>query len=61
MTEQQTEESFKAFCLKTSGRYTERDRKFFALRSSGYRGPIDQDGNAVESLTPAARTCDASG
>lgn len=28
---------------------TEADRKFFALRESGYRGPIDQDGNKVTS------------
>jgi hypothetical protein len=25
-------------------------KKFFALRDSGYRGPIDQDGNKVEDL-----------
>jgi hypothetical protein len=28
-------------------------RKFFELRESGYTGPIDQDGNAVE-CGPAA-------
>lgn len=27
---------------------TEADRKFLELRDSGYRGPIDQDGNAVD-------------
>jgi len=27
---------------------TEKDAKFFDLRDAGYRGPIDQDGNAVE-------------
>ncbi|MBP2323807.1 hypothetical protein JOF56_004192 [Kibdelosporangium banguiense] len=32
---------------------TEFDRKFFALRESGYRGPIDQNGNAV-TTGPAA-------
>jgi hypothetical protein len=26
---------------------TAADRKFFDLRDSGYRGPIDQDGNKV--------------
>lgn len=30
---------------------TERDRRFFDLRESGFRGPIDQDGNAVMSRT----------
>ncbi len=25
----------------------EADRKFFALRNGGYKGPIDQDGNKV--------------
>lgn len=24
---------------------TEKDKKFFDLRESGYKGPIDQDGN----------------
>ena len=55
MAQQQTEAEFKAFCEQTYGTYTERDAKFFHLRSSGYRGPIDQDGNAVNSLTPTAR------
>lgn len=27
----------------------EADKKFFALRNSGYRGPIDQNGNKVAS------------
>lgn len=31
---------------------TEKDRKFFDLRESGYTGPIDQDGNAVDSDIP---------
>ena len=26
----------------------EADARFFDLRESGYEGPIDQDGNAVE-------------
>lgn len=51
---QQTEASFKAFCETTSGTYTEKDARFFALRNSGYTGPIDQDGNAVDSLVPPA-------
>jgi hypothetical protein len=28
---------------------TDADRRFFDLRESGYRGPIDQDGNKVTS------------
>ena len=28
---------------------TAADTRFFDLRASGYRGPIDQDGNAVTS------------
>lgn len=27
---------------------SEADRKFFDLRASGYRGPIDEKGNAVD-------------
>jgi hypothetical protein len=27
---------------------TDRDRRFFDLRAAGYRGPIDQDGYAVD-------------
>jgi hypothetical protein len=45
---QQTEAEFKAHCLKTYGKYTEEDAKFFALRAGGYIGPIDQDGNAAD-------------
>ncbi len=30
---------------------TERDRRFFNLRESGFRGPIDQDGHAVMTET----------
>lgn len=38
--------------MKASRRFdgkpeTEADRRFFDLRESGYRGPIDQDGNKV--------------
>jgi hypothetical protein len=29
---------------------TEKDRKFFDLRESGYTGPVDQDGNKVEDM-----------
>jgi hypothetical protein len=29
---------------------TEADEKWITLRDSGYKGPIDQDGNAVEDL-----------
>lgn len=29
---------------------TKKDKKFFDLRESGYKGPVDQDGNAVEDL-----------
>lgn len=29
---------------------TEKDRKFFDLRESGWTGPIDQHGNAVADL-----------
>lgn len=29
---------------------TDRDHRFFALRDSGYTGPIDQDGYAVTPL-----------
>ncbi len=47
MAKRQTEAEFKAFCEKTSGVYTECDAKFFNLRSNGYTGPINQDGNAV--------------
>lgn len=32
---------------KENGNLTEADRKFFALRESGYTGPIDKDGNKV--------------
>lgn len=28
---------------------SEADQRFYALRESGYRGPIDQDGNAQTS------------
>jgi hypothetical protein len=30
---------------------TEADTRFFALRESGYTGPVDQDGNAVMTET----------
>jgi hypothetical protein len=30
---------------------TERDKRFFDLRESGFKGPIDRDGNAVMSRT----------
>jgi hypothetical protein len=33
---------------------TPADKKFFDLRSSGYKGPIDQDGNQVTSGPDAA-------
>ena len=33
---------------KEQGNLTAADKKFFALRESGYKGPIDQDGNKVE-------------
>lgn len=29
---------------------TAKDKKFFDLRESGYKGQIDQDGNAVKDL-----------
>lgn len=29
---------------------TKADKKFLDLRETGYRGPIDQDGNKVEDL-----------
>jgi len=29
---------------------TAKDKKFFDLRESGYKGPIDHNGNAVEDL-----------
>ncbi|GAA3068520.1 hypothetical protein GCM10010464_35910 [Pseudonocardia yunnanensis] len=29
---------------------TEKDSKFHDLRDSGYRGPIDQDGNNLEDV-----------
>ena len=29
------------------GNLTKADKKFFALRKSGFKGPIDQDGNPV--------------
>jgi hypothetical protein len=29
---------------------TERDSKFFDLRESGFTGPVDQDGDAVEDM-----------
>ena len=29
---------------------TATDKKFFDLRESGYKGPIDQNGNKVEDL-----------
>lgn len=45
---QQAEEQFKAHCMRTFGKYTEADAKFYQLRTSGYTGPIDQDGNAVD-------------
>ena len=32
----------------------EKDRRFFALRESGYRGPIDQDGYPDETSHAAA-------
>ena len=32
------------------GPLTEKDQKFADLRESGYKGPIDQDGNPVEDL-----------
>ncbi len=31
-----------------NGNLTEADRKFLAARESGYKGPIDQDGNKVD-------------
>ena len=31
---------------------SEKDRRFYALRESGYQGPIDQDGYPVSSMTP---------
>lgn len=37
------------FRSKEQGNLTEADRKFFALRESGYKGPVDQDGNKAES------------
>ena len=27
---------------------SEKDKKFYALRDSGYKGPIDQDGNKAK-------------
>jgi hypothetical protein len=33
---------------------TDKDKKFFDLRQSGYTGPIDQDGNKVTSGPDAA-------
>ena len=51
MARKQSEASFKEFCEKTSGTYSERDARFFNLRSNGYSGPIDQDGNAVKDDT----------
>jgi len=30
---------------------TARDKRFFDLRESGYKGPVDQDGRAVMSRT----------
>jgi hypothetical protein len=35
------------FRSKANGNLTEADKKFFALRDSGYKGPIDQNGNKV--------------
>lgn len=32
---------------------TKADKKFFALRESGYTGPVDQDGNKAETGRPA--------
>ena len=32
------------------GPLNENDTKFFNLRESGYEGPVDQDGNAVDDL-----------
>lgn len=29
---------------------TDKDRRFHDLRESGYRGPVDQDGNKVDDL-----------
>jgi hypothetical protein len=29
-----------------------KDKRFFDLRESGYAGPIDPDGNAVNDTTP---------
>lgn len=29
---------------------TEAEKRFYALRESGYRGPIDQDGNRCDHL-----------
>lgn len=36
---------------KEQGNLTAADKKFFKLRESGYTGPIDQDGNAVNDET----------
>jgi hypothetical protein len=36
------------FRSKQNGNLTEADKRFFALRESGYDGPIDQDGNQAD-------------
>jgi hypothetical protein len=33
---------------------SEKDKKFYALRDSGYKGPIDQDGNKDTTSEAAA-------
>lgn len=52
MAKKQTEADFKAHCESTYGNYTATDSKFFNLRNSGYNGPIDQNGNAVDNPMP---------
>jgi hypothetical protein len=37
------------FRSKDNGNLTEADKKFYALRESGYTGPIDQNGDKAES------------
>lgn len=52
MAKKQTEAEFKAHCENTYGNYSDSDSKFFNLRDSGYKGPIDQNGNAVSNPVP---------
>lgn len=40
---------------------TEADKRFFDLRESGYRGPIDQDGRIPDPADPATGTHDPAG